>query len=341
MGTSISCQEPPLSADLQAELPPFWEAIFEVDFQFGDVLAGSDEGFVGHRIYLKREAHSAELMGTTHLAYAGSRGAETAEPSSAEPSSSIIGGLGEVATVPAFRSRGIAAQLCELARDEFAQLGGGALFLGTGNPAAARVYHRLGFRKLASAAVMAQINADESPEDFLAGYFATGESIVVHPGSPRSRCHLIPLAVCPHDWQVMDANAGLYSTRHTLLTSCMGLFPRYEAVTSGQREGTWFEGWTENGGCLVGMSTARLLADGISQVDGFIHGRYAAAWPQLLTAAIDWSRERASRCRVDVSVEDEDKQAWFEQLGFAAVAEGSRFEIGGRPVASRQLEMTL
>lgn len=334
----VSCHEPPLTADLQAELPPFWEQIFEEEFGFRDVLAGSDEGLIGHKIYLERDVGSSELRGTAHLAYS-EPGETAASPSSG--TSSMIGGVGEVATAPEFRRRGVAAQLCEMVRDEFARQDGAALFLGTGNPAAARVYRRLGFRKLASAQVMAQVNVGESPEGFLAGHFATDESIEVRSGSPRSRCHLIPLAVCPHDWQVMDSNAGLYSTRHTLLTSCMGLFPRYEGVTTGEREGTWFEGWTESGRCLAGMSTARLVADGISQVDGFIHGHYAAEWSQLLTAAVDWSRERASHCRVEVSVEDEDKQAWFEQLGFTTVAEGSGFEIGGRSVVSRQLEMTL
>ncbi len=336
----VSCFEPPLSADLQAELPPFWEGIFEEEFDFRDVLAGSDEGFIGHKIYLKRDAGGGELMGTTHLAYAG-RGSETAAPSSTHISS-IIGGLGEVATAPAFRRRGIAAQLCETARDEFARLGGAALFLGTGNPAAARVYRRLGFRKLASASLMAQVNFDESPEDFLAGYFTATESIEVSPGSPRSRCHLIPLAVCPHDWQVLDTNAGLYSTRFTQLTSCMGLFPRYEAVATGEREGTWFEGWTETGGCLAGLSTTRIAADGVSHVDGFIHKRYAAAWPQLLAAAVDWSRDRGiSRCRADICVEDEEKQVCFEQLGFAPAGEGGGFEVGGRSVGSLLMEMAL
>lgn len=341
--TPHSAFELPLSADLQAELPPFWESIFEEEFDFRDVLAGSDEGFIGHKIYLQREAGSAKLMGTVHLAYSG-QPSETAAPAlnTSSAHSSIIGGLGEVATAPAFRRQGIAARLCEMARDEFARVGGAALFLGTGNPAAARVYHRLGFRKLASAALMAQVNFDESPEDFLAGYFDADESIEVSPGSPRSRCHLIPLAVCPHDWQVLDANAGLSSTRYTQLKSCMGLFPRYEAVVAGDREGTWFEGWTDSGSCLAGLSTVRLTTDSTSQVDGFTHKRYAAAWPELLAAVVDWSRDRGmAGCRADICVEDEEKQAWFEQLGFSPAGAGGGFEVGGRSVGSIVMERGL
>ena len=49
-------------------------------------------------------------------------------------------------------------------------------FLGTVNPAAARVYHRLGWRKLAGAEVMANILSGESPEAFLVEYFQKGAS---------------------------------------------------------------------------------------------------------------------------------------------------------------------
>ena len=331
----VCCFEPPLADDLQSELPPFWEAIFEEEFDFRDVLAGSDAGYIGHRIYLRRQPGDGALMGTSHLAYSehGLKPQREMTP---------IGGMGEVATAPAFRRMGIAAQLCAMARDEFAQLGGAALFLGTGNPAAARVYHRLGFRKLAGASLMAWVTDDESPECFLASHFSAGGSIEVHPGSPRSRCHLIPLAVCPHDWQVLDANAGLYSTRYTQLNSCMSLFPRYEAVATGEREGTWFEGWTETGGCLAGLSTVRQAADRVSQVDGFVHKRYEAAWPQLLAAAIDWSRERGmDRCMANICVEDEEKQVCFKQLGFVSIEEGGGFEVGGRRIGSILMERAL
>jgi GNAT superfamily N-acetyltransferase len=89
-----------------------------------------------------------------------------------------LGGLGEVATVKRFRRRGIASDLCGLARDEFRKLRGRVLFLGTGNPDEARVYHRLGWRKLTGTNVMALIAGGEWPEAFLSEYF--------RPGGPQS-----------------------------------------------------------------------------------------------------------------------------------------------------------
>ena len=57
--------------------------------------------------------------------------------------------------------------LPNLFRDE----GGEVLFLGTVNPAAARVYNRLGWRRLAGSTVYANVTADLSPEEFLVDWF--------------------------------------------------------------------------------------------------------------------------------------------------------------------------
>ena len=329
MTSEVSCTEAPLPAALRSELPAFWEEVFGMDYEFHGLLAGAEKGVNRHLTYVKRQGE--ELVGTACLAYA--------EPPSAPAAGPIIGGLGEVATAPAFRRQGTAAQLCERARDEFAGQGGAALFLGTGNADAARVYDRLGFRKLASAALMVKVNCADSPESFLESHFAPGGSVEIRAGSPRARCHMIPLAACPHDWKVLDANTAMLSTRYTQLLSCMGLYPRYERVAA--NAGTWFEAWTSDGR-LVGMATARRMEEGACLVDGFTHMRNAEAWSALLTATIDWCVERgATRCQIDICIEDEDKRACFERLGFAAVGAGEDFEIAGRSVASRRLEKAL
>ena len=41
---------------------------------------------------------------------------------------------------------------------------------------------------------------------------------------------MIPLLISPHDWQVLDANTAMFSTRYSLQPSCMGLYRRYSAV---------------------------------------------------------------------------------------------------------------
>ncbi len=313
----------PLPEALIPELTAFWEEIFETSYEdFKPIFAGNEIEDNEDILYLMREEE--DLAGTSHLTVG-----------KAEPR---LGGLGEVATPPTFRRQGIAAQLCECALNDFREQGGEAFFLGTGNPAAARIYYRLGWRKLAGANVMALIVSGKSPEAFLVDYFreAAGQTTVI-PGTAAHRVPMIPLIVCPHDWQVLDANAGIFSTRYALQSSCMGLYPKYDALLQ-EQNGAWF-GAGADSGHLIGLGTARLDESGVCHVDGFTHQSRLDAWGYLIQAAMDWGGDRgATEWQATLSVEDEDKRALFESLGFDATGEGEAFTLGERQVPSTLLK---
>ena len=313
----------PLPEELIPELTAFWEEIFENSYEdFKPIFAGDEIEDNEDILYLMRQGE--DLAGTSHLTVG-----------KAAPR---LGGLGEVATPPAFRHQGIAAQLCEAALDDFRGQGGEAFFLGTGNPAAARIYYRLGWRKLAGANVMALIASGNSPEAFLVDYFreAAGQITIV-PGTAVQRIPMIPLIVCPHDWQVLDANAGILSTRYALQSSCMGLYPKYDALIQGQN-GAWF-GAQADSGHLIGLATARLDGSGVCHVDGFTHQRCLNAWGDLIQAAMDWGSDQgATEWCGTLSAEDEDKRSLFESLGFEVTGEGGPFSLGERRVPSALLK---
>ncbi len=313
----------PLSEALIDELFPFWASVF------GEVLPDiAREVFLG--------AEDAYNEGTLYLRREGERLASTCFTIQSKRAPSLAG-FSEVATDPLFRGRGLATELCREAVEDFRGAGGEAFFLGTVNPAAARVYHRLGWRKLAGANVMANIVGGESPEAFLVSYFAAGEATVVE-ASPAVRIPMIPLALCPHDWQVLDANTGVFSTRYATQNSCMGLYVRFERVRSGG--GTWFAAMTAEGKA-VGLATARRDDDGDFQIDAFAHARFADAWDELALAAIGRSQEMGERgCYAVVSVEDEEKQSRFESLGFRGTGAGQAFDLDGRRVASVRMELS-
>ena len=144
--------EVPISEELIDELFPFWASIFgEVlpDIE-RSVFLGSEEAYNQGTLYLRREGE--QLAGTCFTMHSKSVPA--------------LAGFGEVATDPQFRGRGIATELCDQAVEDFRADGGEAFFLGTVNPAAARVYHRLGWRKLAGAEVMVQYPQRRIPRSF-------------------------------------------------------------------------------------------------------------------------------------------------------------------------------
>ena len=176
-----------------------------------------------------------------------------------------------------------------------------------------------------------------SPEEFMVDYFRGIGPVEVREPSPADRAPMIPLLVSPHDWQALDFNTGMMSTRYAVQDSCLGLYRRYEALTNGGR-GAWFCASDDNGQ-LAGLSTARLDGVGGCQVDGFARRESLDSWRALGQRAVDWGVDReASPIWATVSVEDEEKLALFESLGFKSVGAGEPFDLGGRAVRTLRCE---
>lgn len=315
--------EVPIKPALVQELLEFWADTFgDIPDLDPGALLGKDAGNNDYYLYVtQRDGRVGGSCMTTH--------------SLSVPS---IGGFGEVATVPAIRGQGIATELCSQAVEDFASVGGQALFLGTGNGAAARIYHRLGWRKLPSTIVWANIPAGDSPESFLVELFREQAPVTISSGGPVDRVPMIPLIVTPHDWQVLDVNVSLYSSRYALVSGCMSLYPRYE-VLEADGGGAWFSAHS-GGGRVVGLSTAKLDDQGGCRVDGFSHGAFADARAGLIEAAASWGADRGVRIWSSVSVEDEEKLALLESLGFQNVGTGKNFNMDGRIVGAMRLELS-
>lgn len=315
--------EVPIKPALAQELLEFWADTFgDIPDLDPGALLGKDAGNNDYYLYVtQRDGRVGGSCMTTH--------------SLSVPS---IGGFGEVATVPAIRGQGIATELCSQAVEDFASVGGQALFLGTGNGAAARIYHRLGWRKLPSTIVWANIPAGDSPESFLVELFREQAPVTISSGGPVDRVPIIPLIVTPHDWQVLDVNVSLYSSRYALVSGCMSLYPRYE-VLEADGGGAWFSAHS-GGGRVVGLSTAKLDDQGGCRVDGFSHGAFAEARAGLIEAAASWGAGRGVRIWSSVSVEDEEKLALLESLGFQNVGTGKNFNMDGRIVGAMRLELS-
>ena len=137
---------------------------------------------------------------------------------------------------------------------------------------------------------------------------------------------------------MLDANTLMYSTRYATQKSCMGLYVRYERMRLSD-EGAWFVARTAEGK-VVGLATARSDRTGNCQVDAFAHARFSDVWEELVQVAIGRSQELGDgRCYAVVSVEDEEKQSWFESLGFRRAGSGEEFVLDGRLVASVRMEI--
>ena len=314
--------EAPLAADLAGQLMEFWAGIFGGPPDVtSDVLLGEEVSDNRDTVYLTRRG--GRLAGTCLLTV--SKGVP------------LLGALGEVATAPEHRGSGTATELCGRAVEDFRSGGGQAVFLGTGNPDAARIYHRLGWRKLAGTKVMALVADGDSPEGFLVDYFRQRGPTRVTESTPHARVPMIPLLVAPHDWQVLDGNAAKFSTRYEVQHRCTGQYGLYAELTA-DRRGTWLCAQTSDGR-VVGMATARLDRSGGCRVDGFAHRSYMDSWEDLIESAMGWGvTAGASRLETRLSIEDEEKRALFEKLGFRLAGDSGDFEMDGRKVRAIRLE---
>jgi len=314
--------ETPVPDRLADELISLWETIFETSYEASrPVLRGSERRDNRDMIYIFR--HGERLVGTCRLTV------PKALP--------VIAGLGEVATAADFRRKGIGRQLCQAARDDFWKEGGRAVFLGTANPAAVQLYMQLGWEKIPGSNVMVNIAGQGSYERFLNSYFGGGGAATCSEGSPADRVPMIPLLVWPHKQRVLDANTEMYSTVHAVQCSCMGLYPRYEAVPR-EGKGAWFAARTDRGK-TVGLSTVRLTDAHAARIDAFAHPRFMGAWEQLATAALKWSASKgATSCSALLCEEDQEKLSRFAGLGFHVTGPGPPFVLRQREVGSVRME---
>ena len=254
------------------------------------------------------------------------------------PAMPELGGLSEVATSPHARRTGLATALSRQALDDFREAGGEAIFLGTVNPDAARIYFRLGWRKLAGANVMLNVTGDESPEEYMVNFFRGLGPAEVGPATPGDRLPMIPLLLSPHDWQGLDLNVDMLSTRYAVQDSCLGLYRRYAAMAK-EGPGAWFCARTASGH-VVGVSSALVVDEQGCRVDGFTHLDHLGSWGPLLQAAIEWANSsNATPVWTTVSFEDEEKLALFESIGFRHTGQGEPIDLGVRQVRTLRCEL--
>ena len=290
--------EAPLNECGIKRLIGFWERIFGTAYDgFNDILGGGEARHNADYVYAAMQED--ELLGTCHL--------------TVPRHDFSIGGLGEVATAAEHRGKGIAAALCRKAAQDFAAMGGEALFLGTANPTAARLYRSLGWRSIGDSNVYVNLIENTTLDAFYGRYFGGGRLSVVEGGAAQ-RIPVIPLAVFPHKAAVLDYNTKLFSSAYKPQTSCMGLYPKYRELARG---GAWFCAVGENGSL---GAIASVLADGGNScnIDGFAHPEYAEALPELLKKCADWARQKNRRAGAVADDADAEKIAAFESLGFKA-----------------------
>ena len=302
----IEKHDVPLDPALARELVDLWTYIWNEPPDVPiDVFLGSEVEHIDLSVFFERE--SVGITSTCMIV------APRAMPTIAD--------LGAVATHPDLRNRGLSTRVCGTAVDLAFENGCEGLFVGTGGGAAARVYERLGFRKLPGANWRINVASGDPPEAFVVDYFRRpAASVAVRPGSPADRLPMIPLIVSPHRWRVLDANAEIFSTAY-MTTGSFTQYMRYTKTVT-DAGGAWFAAGSD-----------------LWRVDAFTQSWFSDAWPELIEAAVGAAAAGGARtCCIDVTFWDDEKTALAESAGFRQAGSCDPIDLDGDELATTRLE---
>lgn len=221
-----------------------------------------------------------------------------------------ICGLSAMATHPSVRGKGLGRILFAKIIEEYESQGVTTAFLGTSNPIAAKLYHSLGFSFITGSHVMVRY-AHGDNVDFCREHYAPdcGACKILTDDS-SIRIPMIPLVLLGGNTKVLDVNANLFHRDFVTQRSCMGLYPRYDALLS---KGGHFYAAVDDRGVHGAILSTMPTEDGV-RADFYCCDGFARVLPQLLAACGETVYLQVAEC-------DEKKQDLAKKLGFSPVGD--------------------
>jgi GNAT superfamily N-acetyltransferase len=251
---------------------------------------------------------------------------------------SDIAVMGGVATAEAYRGQGIASAVVGAVCERFDSAGGRLFYLGASNPAARRIYERLGFRRVAGQ-IFCRAARGARPDEG----FAAGRTVAARPASWRDMASIVPLYLQPHPCVLSDAGIGLPSARVAEPRRCVRIF--WDLWKSIEPAGKWTIlrndlGWPvasalarpASAGATAGKPFAPSAA-GFS-VDFLWHPDYSVEAAAFVAKWLE-EIEAASGCACRMLICDGDgwKLREARRLGFEpAEGGGGTVDVNGRKV---------
>ena len=223
-----------------------------------------------------------------------------------------ICGLSAMATHPSVRGKGLGRILFAKIIEEFESQGVTTAFLGTSNPIAAKLYHSLGFSFLSGSHVMVRY-AKGDTVDFVREHYTPVRKVChITKDDSAIRIPMIPLILMGSNTTVLDVNTGLFHRDFVTQRSCMGLYPRYDALL--KKGGHFYAAADENG--VLGAILSTMPTDDGIRADFFCCDGFVDLLPQLFAECEDDIYLQVAEC-------DIKKQELAKALGFSPVGEAA------------------
>ena len=228
-----------------------------------------------------------------------------------------ICGLSAMATHPSVRGKGLGRILFAKIIEEFESQGVTAAFLGTSNPVAAKLYHSLGFSFLSGSHVMVRYAKGDTVDFCREHYTPIRTDCTILKDDSSIRIPMIPLVLMGGNTRVLDVNTGLFHRDFVTQRSCMGLYPRYEALVA--KGGHFYAAVDETG--VVGALLSTMPTDLGIRADFYCCDGFEELLPKLIVACEDRVYLQIAEC-------DSKKQHLAQGLGFSPAGEAQMLPCG-------------
>tara|TARA_B100000579_G_scaffold86857_2_gene68110 strand:- start:64761 stop:65723 length:963 start_codon:yes stop_codon:yes gene_type:complete len=224
-----------------------------------------------------------------------------------------ISGVGEVCTSVNYRGKGLANTLCEkIVDDYFLNNQSRAIFLGTINPVAEKIYKSLGWQMIKNTNVMFNSKNQDDFESFLLTYNKPNSTKIITKGNSDFRISIIPFVLSQRSKNQIDLNSKVNLINK--LSSCLGLYNKYDSLYV--KKGNWFS-VSDNENRLFSIVSYLEKEDKKFRIDGLFNYLYYDEAKKLVEFVINkLVNQKPNKISVEIYKKDTSKLQMFHELGF-------------------------
>ncbi len=271
-----------------------WEEIFGIDEAVLETpqVDGSEQRENRDVVFVAKE--NDQLLGTVH--------------GTIPKSMPSICGLSAMCTAPAARGKGLGRILLSRIVEEMESQGVKTMYLGTGNPIAAKLYKSCGFSYLPGSKVMVRFEAGDLVDFTRGTFWAKPNTIEIRSGSADMRIPIIPLVLHRYPYMMLDCNTNLIDCEYITQFACMSLYPRYMKLV--EDGGAFWQARSETGvlGAVASVMPTRLGM----RADFFCAESFSPAIKDLLVRCENYAGE----IYMQIADADAEKTKMAEEMDY-------------------------
>ena len=187
-----------------------------------------------------------------------------------------------------------------------------AIFLGTINPVAEKIYKSLGWQMIKNTNGMLNSKNQDDFESFLLTYNKPNSTKIITKGNSDFRISIIPFVLSQRSKNQIDLNSKVNLINK--LSSCLGLYNKYDSLYV--KKGNWFS-VSDKENRLFSIVSYLEKEDKKFRIDGLFNYLYYDEAKKLVEFVINkLVNQKPNKISVEIYKKDTSKLQMFHELGF-------------------------